>query len=245
MLWASLALLTTCILGLALSLRSAHALDNLIITPAAAGEFSEVFVGMPSVQFSLRHGNSGSDELANALLVPNVNTGPFAALAAADSSNVGPSNAPGMQLAIAAIGGGISTMINYPFGFWCSDNFRVMAGADASNLNRLCTGSVPSGVGVVLGGNVKGGDEPPPPRPPFGSCESLEVRSLQTAALSLSGSRIQTGGSQDNTLPSGSFNGPSSGGFTFMTVNVQQSNGSNATQQAGNTIGGAIGSRSF
>ena len=243
MLWASFALLATCLLGFALSLRNAGALAGLIISPAAAAEFSEVFVGMPSVQLSQGHGNSGSDELAAAMLVPKVDTGPLAALAAADGSNIGPLNAPGMQLAIAAMGGGISTMINYPFGFWCSDSFRVMAGSDASNLNRLCTGSVPAGVGAAVRGSIDGGDEPP--LPPLGPCESLEVLSLQTARLSFSDTHNQSSGTQTNSLPSGSYNNSGNGAFGFTNVNVQQNNGVDVNQQISIKGGAALGSRLF
>ncbi|HLF24371.1 MAG TPA: hypothetical protein VI565_10655, partial [Burkholderiales bacterium] len=41
LLWASLTLFTACLIGIALSLRIAGALAGLIVSPAAAAEFSE------------------------------------------------------------------------------------------------------------------------------------------------------------------------------------------------------------
>ena len=243
LLWASLTLFTACLIGVALSLRIAGAL--LGVSPAAAAELSEPFAGLPStqlpsLQLSQSYANAGSDDLAAALLMPDVNTGPLIWFAAADGSNAGPSNVPGMQLASAALSGGISTMINYPFGFWCSDNFRVLAGMEATNLNRLCGGLQPSGAGVVVREEVRGDETPPlPPPTPFDSCESIEVLAQQTAEVTFGKSRIQITGPRENVL-----NG-NAGGFGFNAFTIQQNNGVNTTQQGTNTVGGAFGSFTF
>ncbi|MFO0995851.1 MAG: hypothetical protein U1F33_04140 [Alphaproteobacteria bacterium] len=239
--WMAFAVLTLSLIGFTLSLRSVGLLSGVFVTPAAAAEFSGAFMLTPSVQLSERQG-AGAEELAAAMLVPQIQPGVVAVLAASDGSNVGPANAPGMQLSIAALASGIASMINYPFGFWCSDSFRVLAGSDASNLNRLCSGNPPAGGAVALRPTVSGDDVPPVP--PIGPCESLEVLSQQTAALYYQDTRNQSGGTQTNALPSGSYNG-AGGALGFVNANVQQNNGVDVNQQVSLKGGAVLGSRFF
>jgi hypothetical protein len=238
-LWSLMTVAAACLIAVAQSPRIAGILSGLLVSEASAAEFSDASLSQLPVQLSQgqAQGQGSSDDLAAAMIVPNVFVGPIGVLAAADGSNAGPANVPAMQLAFNAIGGGIASMINYPFGFWCSDNFRVLAGTDASNLNRLCTGSVPAGAAVVIQENQPEGT---PPDTVFGPCESVEVISQQTARVVLKTSYAESGESHENSLTGGAL-----GGSGFRAVTVQQNNGAGSKQQGTNTIGGSLGSFTF
>ncbi len=234
--WTIAAMAAFAVAGAASFLRLANVLFGLLIVSPALAE--EVADGeRPAAPIEERLSGSGveseqisdADNLATFTIMPDVWLHPSIVFAADDGANAGPAAAPAMQLAFAAIGSVATSMtVSYPFGFWCADSWRVLAGSDASHLNRIC-GSVISGGGFGLDlkreGNSTGGSTPGT----LLSCEdgrAVVASELNSRVSIKNNNEYFSGGAADNTL------GGTGLGTPGNSVSVQQNGGLNSIAQS-------------